>query len=86
MTKKKETKDDKDTPKVTAVPKKGEKLILFEAVQENPTPNYIIIGALTAAGLIQQYEQEELDYGIEDIKPSITADELNKIIKEFIGE
>lgn len=86
MTKKKENKNDKDTPKVTAVPKKEKKLILFEAVQENPTPNYIIIGALTAAGLIQQYEQEELDYSIENIKPSITAEELNKIIKEFIGE
>ncbi len=84
MTKKNEKKEDKETPKRT-VPKK-EKLILFEAVEENPTPKYMIIGALTAAGLIQQYEQEELVYGIEDIKPSITADELNKIIKEFIGE
>lgn len=86
MTKKKNQKEEvkADAPK-NAAPKK-DKLILFEAVQENPTPNYIIIGALTTAGLIEQYEQEELDYGIEDIEPSITADELNKIIKKFIGE
>lgn len=84
MTKRNEKNEEvkKEAPKKNTAPK----LILFEAVQDNPTPIYIIVGALTTAGLINQYEQEELVYGIEDIEPSITADELNKIIKQFIGE
>ena len=44
------------------------------------------MGALTQAGLYNQYKQEETIYGVENIKPSITTDELNKIIKNYIGE
>ena len=62
------------------------KEILYEAVQKNPTRNYIIMGALTQAGLYNQYKEEETIYGVENIKPSITTDELNKIIKNYIGE
>ncbi|MBQ9024752.1 MAG: hypothetical protein IJ104_00585 [Methanobrevibacter sp.] len=81
---KKETKTDKAPKKDDTTTSK--KLILFEAVQEHPEREYIIIGALTNAGLIKQYREEEVIYGKEDIKPSITIDELNKIIKNFIGE
>ena len=82
MTKKKtEEKTEKTTAKNAA-----EKLILFEAVQKHPTENYIIIGALSKAGLLNQYRQEELAYGIEDITPSITMDELDKHVKNFLGE
>ncbi|MCC9261563.1 MAG: hypothetical protein K8V75_04190 [Methanobrevibacter woesei] len=62
------------------------KKILYEAVKDNPTRNYIIIGALSRAGLLKQYREEEAVYGIENIKPSITDDELNKIIKDYLGE
>jgi hypothetical protein len=81
---KKTQKTDKKTPaeKETA----SEKMILFEAVQKHPTQNYIIMGALSKAGLLNQYRQEELDYGIEDIEASITMDELDKHVKNFLGE
>ena len=82
---KKESKKDNGAPKKEEENTK-EKLILFEAVDKHPTKNYIILGALTYAGLIKQYTEEEAVYGKEDIKPTITIDELNKIIKNFIGE
>ena len=82
---KKESKKDNGAPKKEEENTK-EKLILFEAVEKHPTKNYIILGALTYAGLINQYAEEEAVYGKEDIKPTITIDELNKIIKNFIGE
>lgn len=81
MTIKNESKN-KNNKTGTATPKE----ILYEAVQKNPTRNYIIMGALTQAGLYNQYKQEETIYGVENIKPSITTDELNKIIKNYIGE
>lgn len=70
----------------TTAKKPAEKLILFEAVQKHPTENYIIVGALSKAGLLDQYHKEELAYGIEDIAPSITMDELDKHVKNFLGE
>lgn len=81
MTIKNESKN-KNNKTSTATPKE----ILYEAVQKNPTRNYIIMGALTQAGLYNQYKQEETIYGVENIKSSITTDELNKIIKNYIGE
>jgi len=83
MTKKKS--EDKTTEKTTAKPT-AEKLILYEAVQKHPTENYIIVGALSKAGLLDQYRQEEQAYGIDDITPSITMDELDKHVKNFLGE
>ena len=79
-------KSDKNTDKSTPAKKAAEKLILFEAVREHPTENYIIIGALSKAGLLNQYHKEELAYGIEDIAPSITMDELDKHVKNFLGD
>lgn len=79
-------RSDKNTDKSTSAKKAAEKLILFEAVREHPTENYIIIGALSKAGLLDQYHEEELAYGIEDIAPSITMDELDKHVKNFLGE
>lgn len=80
MTTKKESTKKADAPK----PKK-EKKILFEAVKENSTPKHVIVGALSFAGLLKQYRYEESVYGKEDIEPSITDDELEKIIKKFIN-
>ena len=86
-----EKSDEKSDKKseATAPAKKTaakEKLILYEAVQKHQEKNYIIIGALASAGLLAQYKQEESTYGIEDIPPSITMDELDKLIKKFLGE
>lgn len=79
MTVKKTTAKKEETTNKT-------KKILYEAVQDNPTRNYIIVGALSRAGLLKQYREEEAVYGIENLKPSITDDELNKIIKDYLGE
>lgn len=86
MTKKKSEKTTTAKKNDTSAKQSAEKLILFEAVQQNPTENYIIVGALCKADLLTQYREEELSYGIDDLEPSITMDELDKIIKDFLGE
>ena len=79
MTKKNENK------KTTTANKNNKMMSLYEAVQENKTENFIIIGALTKAGLINQYIHEKEVYlsKTEEIKPTITDTELNKIIKNY---
>ena len=85
MTKKKQKTEEKKEE--TSAPKApGEKLILYEAVQAYPLANWIIVGALSRAELLDQYKHEEAVYESEDIEPSITVDELTKIIKNFLGE
>ena len=86
MTKKKSEEKTDEKTNTASAKKTAEKLILFEAVQKNPTENYIIIGALSKADLLTQYRKEEAEYDIEDIEPSITMDELDKLIKKFLGE
>ncbi len=73
--------------KTNSEPKKvnSAKKILYEAVQEHPVRNYIIVGALTRAGLYNQYQAEKEVYGVKNIQPSITDEELNKIIKKYTG-
>lgn len=78
-----EVKQEKDNKKAKPA---EEKLTLYEAVEANTSPLFIIMGALSYAGLIKQYEAEKAVYGIEDIKPSITKTELDKLIKKFTGE
>ena len=85
MTKKANTKEDNKAEKSAPVIR-NQKKILYEAVQEHPTRNYKIVGALTRAGLYKQYRAEEAVYGIENIEPSITDSELAKIIKDYTGE
>ena len=86
MTKKKSEEPVKkqDAPAKKTAAK--EKLILYEAVQAHKTKNYIIVGALSSAGLLDQYKYEKSVYGKEDIGPSITMDELDNCIKKFLGE
>lgn len=83
MTVKKTADKKEETTKETTTKTKK---ILYEAVRDNPTRNYIIVGALSRAGLLKQYREEEAVYGVENLKPSITDDELNKIIKDYLGE
>lgn len=84
MTKKKQKTEEKEETSAPQAP--SEKLILFEAVQSHSIENWIIVGALARAELLDQYRHEETVYGSEEIEPSITVDELNKIIKQFVGE
>lgn len=83
MAKKTENSNEDKSKQSTA----KEKLILYKAVQEHSIENWIITGALSRAGLLEQYnyEKENLEY-TNEIKPSITMDELDKIIKNFLGE
>ena len=61
-----------------------EKLILCELVEAYPVEKRIILGALAKAGLLDQYNHELLVYEKEEIKPSITVDELTKILNDFL--
>lgn len=61
-----------------------EKLILCELVEAYPVEKSIILGALAKAGLLDQYNHELIVYEKEEIKPSITVDELNKILNDFL--
>lgn len=73
MSKKEETK--KQTTK------KAEPLqVLVELVLQDTTPMPWIIYNLARKGLLEQYEQELQDYGIHEIKPTITKEDYNKII------
>ena len=76
MTKKKEEPVKKET---------GKKRILYELVEESELREYIIVGALAKAGLLPQFEQEKIDYGFEDVKPSLTQKEFGKILSDFLG-
>ena len=83
-TKKTKSETKKEEPEKDRAP--GEKLILVELVEAYPKPNWVIIGALSGAGLLEQYQHELSVYGYETLEPSITVDELTKIINEFLGE
>ena len=80
----KSSKKDEEKPSKTETPPK--KLILCELVEAYPEENWVIAGALSSVGLLEQYKHELSIYGYEEINPSITVDELTEIIKEFLGE
>ena len=77
MTKKAETKTKNNTS--------SKKMILYDLVQESNIEEHKKIGALGKAGLLDQYEDEKTKYGRFDIEPSITKDEFEKILKDFLG-
>ena len=79
------TKKDKKTDK-PSTKENPKKLILCELVEAYPEENWVIMGALHSVGLLEQYKHELDIYGYETITPSITAEELDKIIKTFLGE
>ena len=64
----------------------AQKLKLYDAVLMHEEQTPIIIGALSKAGLLEQYRHEKVAIisGMEDIAPSITLNELDKIIKKFL--
>ena len=65
--KKKETPEDKFT--------------LVELVQSSDMHYPLIIMNLSRAGLLEQYEKEKETFGIEDITPTMTETEFNKIME-----
>lgn len=77
----KKTKKESTTKKENP----AKKLILFELVNTYPEKHYVKVGALSRAGLLDQYRHEESVYQKEEIKPSITVDEFVKILKDFLG-
>lgn len=82
------TKKKNQEPEVVAKetkPSTGQKRILYELVAESPLREYVITGALARAGLLPQFEQEKKEYGYNDIKPSITEKEFDKILSDFLG-
>ena len=62
-----------------------QKRILYELVAESSLREYVIVGALAKAGLLSQFEQEKKEYGYQDVKPSITEKEFDKILSDFLG-
>lgn len=56
---------------------------LYEAVQKNPERLYIKIGALSRAGLLKQYNEEEQLYGREVLKKTTNQDEITEIINKY---
>lgn len=65
--KKKETPEDEFT--------------LVELVQSSDMHYPLIIMNLSRAGLLEQYEKEKETFGIEDIAPTMTETEFNKIME-----
>lgn len=82
MTAKKNKTEKKKDDSAKKTPMK--KLILCELVEAYPVEKRIILGALAKAGLLDQYNHELLVYEKEEIKPSITVDELTKILNDFL--
>ena len=66
--------------------KEEEKQVLIELVQKNKYKNHTIIGALSKAGLLKQYEKEKTMYGKLNIPATITESELQKIIQNYLEE
>lgn len=73
---KQKQKNKKTTPTAPEEPKH----ILAELVVNSNTDTVWIIYNLSRTGLLEQYEQEILDYGIKEIEPTITIKEFEKII------
>ena len=86
MTKKIKQSKEKKPDTTTSKKAPGEKLILWEAVDGYPLQNWIIMGALSKAGLLEEYKYQKANFEKVELKPSITVEELNKIITEFLGE
>ena len=79
------TKKDENKPKTTSTTQSSKKEILYELMQESQIEEHKKVGALGKAGLLDQYEDEKTKYGRFDIEPSITKDEFEKILKDFLG-
>lgn len=74
-----------NTSKEDVEKKPSTKRILIELVAESPVREFKIIGALARAGLLSQYEHEKAVYGKFDIEPSITENEFDKLLSDFLG-
>lgn len=74
-------KNNKETKK-----KEEEKQVLIELVHKSKYKNHTIIGALSKAGLLKQYEEEINMYGKLNIPATITESELQRIIQNYLEE
>ena len=72
------------TTKKTEKPKtKKAEESLYEAVQKHPERLYVKIGALSRAGLLRQYNEEEQLYGREVLKKTTNQDEITELINKY---
>lgn len=62
--------------------KTSEKFTLVELVENSDLHYPLIIMNLSRAGLLKQYENEKEVLGKEDIAPSITKEEFDKIMED----
>lgn len=72
----------KKTEKQKNTTKKAEES-LYEAVQKHPERLYVKIGALSRAGLLRQYNEEEQLYGREVLKKTTNQDEITELINKY---
>ena len=82
MSKKNEKEDVEDKPKKTSAKKNnGEKMVLSDLVLNSDVKYTKIILELSRAGLLKQYYEElELKQFTDELEPTITIDEFDKII------
>ena len=71
--------------KKTESKKTEKKAVLYDLVNQSNERKYIIVGALSKAGLKEQYDTEKEIIGVKNVKPSITHSEFNKILKNYRG-
>lgn len=62
------------------------KQVLYKLVEDSKLRNHTIIGALTKAGLIEQYNQELVDSLRLIVPATITRTEFNEIINKYLKE
>lgn len=75
------TKNEEEKKEESTVKKrKSTKKVLADLVLNSDVPFTKIVLELSRAGLLKQFEEEVAVYGKEDLKPTITEDEFNKIL------
>ena len=62
-----------------------EKKVLYKLVEESRIKKHTIMGALSKAGLLPQYEKEVIDSERLIIPETITQKEFDKIIETYLG-
>jgi hypothetical protein len=68
------------TKKTKKDSKPQDKKTLLELVAESEVRSPIIMMELHHAGLLEQYQYEKEMYGLEELEPSLTQKEFDKII------
>ena len=65
--------------------KTEKKAVLFDLAKQSQEREYVIVGALSKAGLKNQYDTEKEEVGVQNVKPTITQSEFDKILMDYRG-